>query len=113
VLFRSRTDGAATIAEGITTFPTAGHTPGHVSLELTSNGDIALILGDVLMGGWNFEHVDWVASPEVDPQGAVRTRRAALERAANDGSTIAAYHVDGIGRVEPEGDHFRFVRAPT
>jgi glyoxylase-like metal-dependent hydrolase (beta-lactamase superfamily II) len=105
-----RSDGAVKIAEGVTTFETPGHTPGHVSVGVTSGGETAIVFGDVLMGDWNFDHVEWVSSPEVDPDQAVRTRRALLQRAADEHALIQAFHVDGIGKVEADGDAFRFVR---
>ena len=105
-----RSDGGVAVAEGIRTFETTGHTPGHVSVELASGADTALVFGDVLMGDWNFDHVDWVSSPEVDPNMAVRTRREMLERAATQHALIQAFHVDGIGEVEADGDVFRFLR---
>ena len=102
-------DGETELGDGIRTLATPGHTPGHVSVVVSSRGDTALVAGDVIMTEWSFAHPDWCAEPEVDPALSVATRTALLERAARDDLVVTAYHVPGVGRVPARGAGFAFV----
>ncbi len=102
-------EGATEVVAGVQVFPTPGHTPGHLSVALVSEGARALIAGDVLLTEWAFEHPDWTAAPEVDPQLAIRTRREFLARATREGSVVQAYHVGQVGRVRRKGEAFELV----
>lgn len=102
-------EGTKEVAEGIELFPTPGHTPGHMSVALVSEEANALIAGDVLLTEWSFEHPEWTAAAEVDPELVIRTRGEFLSRAARDGSVVQAYHLGRIGRVRRKGDAFELV----
>ena len=54
-------DGEQSITDHITTIPSPGHTPGHTSLRISSNGEEALILGDVLHNPVQAHETDWVS----------------------------------------------------
>jgi glyoxylase-like metal-dependent hydrolase (beta-lactamase superfamily II) len=64
------------IAEGIRAFPTPGHTPGHMSVSLSSEGQAGLVAGDAILTEWSYEHPHWYASPEVDSELTVTSRKA-------------------------------------
>ncbi len=102
-------EGTREVGEGIQLFPTPGHTPGHMSLALVSGEANALIAGDVLLTEWCFEHPEWTAPAEVDPELVRRTRGEFLTRAARDGSMVHAYHLGRIGRVRRTNDTFELV----
>jgi glyoxylase-like metal-dependent hydrolase (beta-lactamase superfamily II) len=99
----------AEVLPGIHMFPTPGHTPGHMSVEIASGDTRAIAAGDVLLHEWVFEHVDWYAVPETDPDLVGATRRNLLERAASEGSIVQAFHLPHVGRVEAAGPAFRFL----
>jgi glyoxylase-like metal-dependent hydrolase (beta-lactamase superfamily II) len=69
-------DGEVEIAEGIRAFPTPGHTPGHMSVSLSSEGQAGLVAGDAILTEWSYEHPHWYASPEVDSELTVTSRKA-------------------------------------
>jgi glyoxylase-like metal-dependent hydrolase (beta-lactamase superfamily II) len=91
------------IAPGVTVIATPGHTPGHLSLVVSSGTPRAIILGDVMHCPVQFDEADWSVVLDVDKELAKRTRER-LMRELEDPSTISA---DGhfpdvvFGRVMP------------
>jgi glyoxylase-like metal-dependent hydrolase (beta-lactamase superfamily II) len=63
--------------------PTPGHTPGHVSVVIESDGARAVISGDFLHHPCQIAHPEWPSGSDIDPELAVATRRAALDRVAD------------------------------
>jgi glyoxylase-like metal-dependent hydrolase (beta-lactamase superfamily II) len=96
---------------GIEALPLPGHTPGHTGYLLRGAEDSLMIWADAL-------HLQdaQTADPEVgmifdvDSKEALRTRRALLERVAQEGWVVAGSHVTGFGRVQRVGNGFSFVR---
>jgi glyoxylase-like metal-dependent hydrolase (beta-lactamase superfamily II) len=81
-------DGSS-VAPGVTTLATPGHTPGHVSYVISSGTDRALIMGDVIHCPLQFDEGDLTVIFDIDPAMARRTReRIAAELEGS--STIAA-----------------------
>ena len=105
-------EGAADLDEGLSLKPLPGHTPGHIGLRLQSEGEELLIAGDALISGAvHFAEPDVAYALDSDAAAASATRRALLAEAAQSGTPIAATHLPfpGLGRVEVEGDAWRFV----
>lgn len=105
-------EGAADLGEGLSLKPLPGHTPGHIGLRLHSGGEELLIAGDALISGAvHFAEPDVAYALDSDAAAAAATRRALLAEAAQSGTLIAATHLPfpGLGRVEAEGDAWRFV----
>jgi len=103
----------ADIASGIRAIDTAGHTAGHISIEIASGNEIALVLADTLMHPIiSFAHPEWSpAADHHDPDQAIATRKRLLGRLANDKSLAIGFHLPfpGIGRVEARGSAYKFV----
>lgn len=89
--------------------PTPGHTPGHVSLHLTSNGEAAVITGDLVHHPCQFARPHWGSSADSDPERADRTRRAFMARYADTPTLIIGTHFAGptAGRLVRDGDAYR------
>ena len=104
-------EGDEEIADGVTLLPTPGHTPGHMSVLVTSGDATCIVAGDVVLTEWAFEHPEWTAIPEVDPQLVVRSRRALFDRLVASGGLLAAFHLPELGRIEAAGDVYLFVPA--
>lgn len=97
---------------GVEAIDTAGHTPGHVSFMVHGAGEAAVILGDALTNQViSFQKPDWPVGPDHDRVKGAQTRRALLDRLAADRPRIVGYHLPdpGIGRVERQGDAYRYV----
>lgn len=103
------------IAEGIEAIPAPGHTPGSVIYRVTHGGKTLLLWGDII-------HAEPVQMPQpevaihfdVDQTQAMATRKQVLEKAAADGDWIASAHIafPGIGKVEKNGQGYRWMPAP-
>lgn len=91
---RLRLFSGTDVAPGVQAVPLPGHTPGHTGYMVESGGEQMLIWGDIF-------HVPDVQArrPEVgvgfdiDPTGAVATRRRALDMAAQDRLLVAGMHM--------------------
>jgi glyoxylase-like metal-dependent hydrolase (beta-lactamase superfamily II) len=91
------------IAPGVTVIATPGHTPGHLSLVVSSGAQRAIILGDVMHCPVQFDEADWSVVFDVDKELARRTRER-LMRELEDPSTVSASgHFSDVvfGRVMP------------
>lgn len=97
---------------GIEAVDTQGHTPGHTSFALHAGGESLLIVGDALTNAAiSFARPAWPTGTDQDPERAVRTRLALLERLAGDKGAILGFHLPapGLGRVERADGAYRFV----
>jgi glyoxylase-like metal-dependent hydrolase (beta-lactamase superfamily II) len=85
--------------------PTPGHTPGHHSVRISSNGQDAIITGDLAHHPIQFQHPDWSSEPDVDKPAAIDTRTAFFERYCDDHTLILGTHFGGpsCGLIRPNG----------
>jgi glyoxylase-like metal-dependent hydrolase (beta-lactamase superfamily II) len=98
-------DEEEALAPGVRLTHTPGHTPGHCSIRLSSNGSEAVILGDVAVHPAMLGHPDWSYLFDVDPDAAVATRRAVLDELRDREVAVACGHYPGgIGRLEAHED---------
>jgi len=93
--------GEHSITRELTAVPTPGHTPGHVSILVTSQGQRALVLGDAAHNPVQFEEPDWVSRADMDPELTRQTRKALLDRLEREEILVMAGHFQapGFGRV--------------
>ncbi|CUV01966.1 Metallo-beta-lactamase family protein [hydrothermal vent metagenome] len=94
-------EGEYAITSELTTLPTPGHTPGHMSIMISSQGQRGLVLGDVLHNAVQAHETDWVSRADIDPETTRITRRSLMEQLEKDGTTIAAVHLPapGFGKI--------------
>jgi len=100
----------ADLGHGLVLEPSPGHTPGHVSLWVTSEGERALITGDFLHHPVQFAEPDWAEIADADVEQARETRRRMIARAAETGALVLGTHFAcrPAGRVMADGDRWRF-----
>jgi glyoxylase-like metal-dependent hydrolase (beta-lactamase superfamily II) len=93
--------GEQALTSEITALPTPGHTPGSMSLAMASEGQHALIIGDVTTNPAHVAEVDWVCAFDMDPALAVETRRQMLDRAEAENARLIACHflTPGFGKL--------------
>jgi glyoxylase-like metal-dependent hydrolase (beta-lactamase superfamily II) len=105
--------GEETLSPSLTTLPTPGHTPGHTSVALSSNGEQGFILGDVVIGLPDAELPSLQTSFDWDHAIARRTREATIAQLAASQALVGASHLPapGLGRFVVEGGTSRWVRA--
>ncbi|MEQ8661070.1 MAG: MBL fold metallo-hydrolase [Gammaproteobacteria bacterium] len=91
--------------------PTPGHTPGHVSVRISSAGEDAIITGDMTHHPCQMVHPEWAAHADVDPLQSTATRRAFYARYADRPVLVIGTHfaTPTAGHVVRDGDAWRFV----
>ncbi len=105
----------APIAPGIAAIDTAGHSQGHISIVLSSGKETLLVLADALINPHiSFAYPDWKLAADHEPDRAVVTRKALLDRVATDKTPVIGYHLPfpGFGNVERRGPVYGYVQAP-
>ncbi len=85
-------EGEHAVTEEITALPAPGHTPGHQVIAVTSQGETALIVGDLLHAKEQIENPDWCAGVDTDKAASAASREAVLARAEGEGVVVAAGH---------------------
>ncbi|HXS15347.1 MAG TPA: MBL fold metallo-hydrolase [Candidatus Saccharimonadales bacterium] len=80
------------IDEHISLLPTPGHTPGHVSIIIESNGQKALISGDFIHHPSQFVYPEWEMTANVLPEVATETRKKVLEELADTETLLLGSH---------------------
>lgn len=72
--------------------PTLGHTPGHVSVHIRSEGEEALITGDCIHHPCQIEHLAWASSADYDQQASTKTRHELMSKYADTDTLIIGTH---------------------
>jgi glyoxylase-like metal-dependent hydrolase (beta-lactamase superfamily II) len=80
------------LADGLWLEPTLGHTPGHVSVRIQSDGADAVITGDLMHHPIQCALPDWSNSFDYDSAAARVTRRSFLARYANSDVLVLGTH---------------------
>lgn len=94
-------DGEADIVPGVRAIPAPGHTPGHLALVISSDGERLLHLGDAAVHPLHLEQPAWENGFDLAPDRAIATRRTLLESAAAESMHVMAFHFPfpSFGRV--------------
>ncbi len=94
------------VTDELTTLPTPGHTPGHISIAISSAGERAFILGDMAHSPAQAQYTDWSPAFDTDPDLARETRHTILNRLEEEGTLVASGHFPdtGYGRFVRSGD---------
>jgi glyoxylase-like metal-dependent hydrolase (beta-lactamase superfamily II) len=80
------------LTEEIRLVPTAGHTPGHVSVRIESAGAVAYISGDVVHHPIQIADPQICALPDVDPSAARASRLQLLRGVADERALLLGSH---------------------
>ena len=102
------------VAPGVSTLDTAGHTPGHMSVLISSGSQQLLVTGDVVFdSAVSFLHPEWPVGFDLDAPMATKARIAFLDRAVTDKALVGGYHLPfpGFGHVVREGSAYRWLPA--
>ena len=99
-------EGEYSVTDELTTLPTPGHTPGHISIVVSSGGESAFILGDVAHSPAQAQYTDWSPVFDTDPDLARQTRHSVLDRLEEEGTLVASGHFPdtGYGRFVRDGE---------
>jgi glyoxylase-like metal-dependent hydrolase (beta-lactamase superfamily II) len=99
------------IVSGLRAIDTAGHTPGHLSLEM-AGGEGLIITADAATNEIaSFQHPRSRFGYDTIPELAIENRARLIERAAADRTSLLGYHwtYPGVGYAERNGGAYRYV----
>ncbi len=87
---------------GIRAIATPGHTPGHLALSITSDGEQLLHVSDAVLYPLHLEHPEWTPVFDVSPEQAATSKRRIFDLAAEEEALVFAHHFPpfpNLGRV--------------
>ena len=92
-------------------FPTPGHTPGHVSVMIESEGETAMITGDTMHHPCQIARPDWSVTFDEDPPAAASCRKSLLEDVADSSVLVIGTHFASptAGKIIRDGDTYKLV----
>ncbi|HKK84158.1 MAG TPA: MBL fold metallo-hydrolase [Roseovarius sp.] len=105
-------DDGGSVASGITAMAAFGHTPGHMTYMLESEGKQLLVAADFANHYvWSLGYPDWEVKFDMDKAAAAKTRRSILDMLAADQLPFIGYHMPwpGTGFVEKQGEGYTYV----
>ncbi|KDN76009.1 beta-lactamase [Streptomyces olindensis] len=105
----------AEVAPGLRLLPTPGHTPGHIAVELTSQGETALITGDCIHHPVQLAHPAIGACVDIDPEQSEASRRKLLDSLADTDTLVLGTHFapPTAGRVITYENAYRLAPVPA
>jgi len=98
----------ARLFDEITMIPTPGHSPGHMSIHIQSDGEQALLTGDAAHHPCQMARLDWSSTVDSDPVQSTATRRRLFSRFADQPTLVIGGHF-GAGHIKRDGDAFKFI----
>jgi glyoxylase-like metal-dependent hydrolase (beta-lactamase superfamily II) len=98
------------ISPEIRLVPTHGHTPGHVSVVIESEGQRGVITGDMTHHPCQLVHPDWGVFIDTDPEQATATRRRMFAEWVDQPTLVIGTHFAAptAGWLRRDGDGYRF-----
>ena len=89
--------------------PTPGHTPGHVSVRISSREEDAVITGDMIHHPCQFAEPGWGSVADSDLDQGIATRESFFERNVDTPTLVIGTHFAGptAGRVVRDGRAYR------
>jgi glyoxylase-like metal-dependent hydrolase (beta-lactamase superfamily II) len=98
------------VVPGVRTVAAPGHTPGHMALEISSEGKTLIDAVDAILHPVLIERLDWYSVVDLFPEKGLASRRRLLEQVVETGAILMAFHFPfaGLGRVTRTEKGFRF-----
>jgi glyoxylase-like metal-dependent hydrolase (beta-lactamase superfamily II) len=96
----------AKLSDEVSLISTPGHSPGHMSILIRSDGKEALLTGDVAHHPCQMAHLDWSSNFDTDPVQSIESRRMLFGRFADTPTLVIGGHFTA-GHIKRDGDAFR------
>ncbi len=98
------------ILPGIQAISAPGHTPGHMALSISSEGEQLLNIVDTVLHPIHIEQPEWCAAVDFAPDQVVTTRRHLLHRAVSEKSLMLAFHFPfpGLGHIVQKEENWEW-----
>ncbi|MCK0470478.1 MBL fold metallo-hydrolase [Halalkalibacter sp. APA_J-10(15)] len=99
------------ILPGIRLIHTPGHTAGHLSLSIFSEGEHLMLASDILNYPTTLEHLPSHIRAEQTPTQALETRKKFLEEASSKSALLFVCHYPfpGLGRIERTNKGWKWI----
>jgi glyoxylase-like metal-dependent hydrolase (beta-lactamase superfamily II) len=99
-------DGERSVTPEITIVTTKGHTDDHASVVLTSGGETAIYIGDMIQHHVQLERTAWVSAFDLLPLVSMETKKSIVERAIRERALVVSVHCPfpGLGRMTKTED---------
>ena len=98
------------IGDEVSLIATPGHSPGHMSVLVSSDGQQALLTGDVAHHPCQMAHLDWSSTADSDPVQSIAARKMLFSRFADTPTLVFGGHYDP-GHIVRDGKAFRLIAA--
>jgi glyoxylase-like metal-dependent hydrolase (beta-lactamase superfamily II) len=97
------------ICDELRLIPTLGHTPGHVSVGISSKGEEGLITGDFIHHPCQMANPDWASAADFDSAAATKTRSEMFGALAGTPTLVIGTHFAAptAGRIVRDGKAYR------
>ena len=99
------------LCEEVRLAPSFGHTPGHVSVRISSEGQEAFITGDMAHHPCQIARPHWSTTADSDAEAGIATRRRVFGELEGTEVLVIGTHFAGIssGRIARDGDAWRLL----
>ena len=94
-------EGEAAVMKGVRIVPAPGHTAHHIVVELESQGELLIYLGDLVAHPIMMERIAWISAYDVLPLVTLETKKRVIERALEKRALLVSAHAPypGLGRL--------------
>ena len=96
------------LCEEISMIPTPGHSPGHISVLIESDGERGLLTGDVAHHPCQMAHLGWSSTADSDQRQSAATRLELFSRFADTPTLVIGGHY-AAGHIRRDREAFKFV----
>lgn len=98
------------VVPGIRIIAAPGHTPGHIGVELHSEAQKLILVGDAFLHPLQIEHPGWYSKYDIQPDLMIETRLELLKKAADERVMVLAFHFPfpGLGFIRRERDVYHW-----
>lgn len=105
--------GTEEIERGIRVVPARGHTPGHITVWISSQQEQLVVVSDLVLHPIHVEEPAWVVGSDMWPDRVAAERRALFSEASTGGCRMMAFHLPfpGLGRIVSKGRGWRWEAA--
>ena len=102
-------EGTHSVCDEVSLLPTRGHSAGHVSIHISSQGEEAVITGDMTHHPCQLVHPEWGLKEDYDFDQARRTREKLFNDVAERPVLVIGTHWAGVtaGYVRRDGEVYR------
>lgn len=103
-------DDGFELDHGVALEPCPGHTPGHVIMNVKSNDQRGVFIGDAIHHPMQLLYPELSTRADSDMDVARASRRALIDKHAGTGHLVMPHHFStpACGTIEPAGAAFRF-----